>query len=126
MMKNPPTETSSVSAPAATNAPPVAVKETPAPSQTTPSALKREPLDAGTAMLGIGLLFLILLASPFLAGFSNVIGWLIIAIGLYEAWKHTREVPFLAGGPYKIAPPQPSGPPDQHPQQVEDEESEST
>jgi hypothetical protein len=49
-------------------------------------------LTLGGAALGIGALFLLAMALPFLAGFENVIGLAIIAFGLYEAWKlWTRE-----------------------------------
>jgi hypothetical protein len=44
-------------------------------------------------LLGFVLIFLIILASPFLAGFSN---------GLYEAWRQTRLVPFSASGPHPL------------------------
>lgn len=74
----------------------------PAPAQPAAVPEKQEELTPATAALGIGLLFLIVLASPFLAGFSNFIGWIIIAIGLFEAWKHTREVPFISSGPYSF------------------------
>jgi hypothetical protein len=62
-------------------------------------------LSMGAALYALGSVVLLVLASPFLAGFSNVIGWLIIAIGLYEAWKHTREVPYASSGPLAIAAP---------------------
>ena len=42
--------------------------------------------------------------SPFLGGFSNVIGLLIIAIGLFEAWKQTRPAPFTTSGPFPLGP----------------------
>jgi hypothetical protein len=42
---------------------------------------------------------------PFLGeASSNLIGWVIIAIGLYEAWKFTKPTPFQATGPHAIAP----------------------
>lgn len=61
------------------------------------------PITAGGVAAAIGLLVLIILAAPFLAGFSNVIGWFIIAIGLWEAWKFTREQPFVLSGPHAIS-----------------------
>lgn len=54
------------------------------------------------ALVGWPFLFLLMLASPFLTGFSNVIGWVIIAIGLFEAWKQTRAVPFSTSGPHQF------------------------
>lgn len=70
---------------------------------------QQEPMTAGKAALGIGFLLLIILASPFLAGFSNILGWVIIAIGLWEAWKQTAQIPFITGGPYQFgnSPPAP-------------------
>lgn len=41
-------------------------------------------------------------ASPFLGGIQNIMGWFIIAIGLYEAWKFTRAVPIEVLGPFSI------------------------
>ena len=100
--------------------------ESPAPNLASNSKpvtpAPKEEMSAGTAVLGLGFLFLILLASPFLAGFSNVIGWLIIAIGLHEAWKQVREVPFVTGGPYKIAPPAPPTLPEEQQQQADSDE----
>ncbi len=51
---------------------------------------------------GIAMLVLIVLASPFLGGFSNIIGLLIIAIGLFEAWKQARPAPFATSGPFPL------------------------
>ena len=41
---------------------------------------------------------------PFMGGVGNFIGWIIIAIALYQAWKINRRVPLEITGPYKIAP----------------------
>ena len=57
--------------------------------------------------IGLGFILLLMLAAPFLGGFSNIIGLFIIGIGLFEAWKQTRLVPFSSGGPYRFG----SGPP---------------
>lgn len=45
----------------------------------------------------------IVLASPFLGGFENIIGWLIIGFALYEAWKINRRVDVTVTGPHSIA-----------------------
>jgi hypothetical protein len=106
-----PSASSSSTPPApAASAPSAEAPKEKVPESTTEST-KQEPMTAGGAVLGFGFLFLIMLASPFLAGFSNFLGWIIIAIGLFEAWKHTREVPFLTGGPYQIAVPAAATPP---------------
>jgi hypothetical protein len=48
--------------------------------------------------------FVFACAVPFLAGAQNFMGWIIIGIALYEAWKINRRVPLEITGPYKIAP----------------------
>ncbi len=53
-------------------------------------------------VLGIVLLFGIAFAAPFLAGFENFLGWIILAIGLYEAWKLNRKETLIFEGPFRI------------------------
>lgn len=48
--------------------------------------------------------FALACAVPFLAGPENFLGWIIIGIALYQAWKINRRVPLDISGPYKIAP----------------------
>ena len=43
-------------------------------------------------------------AAPFLAGFENIIGLLIIAFGLWEAWKFNKRVDAAITGPYTVTP----------------------
>jgi hypothetical protein len=43
-------------------------------------------------------------AAPFLTGASNFMGWLIIAIALYEAWKINRRMALTVVGPFQLAP----------------------
>lgn len=65
--------------------------------------------------VGLGFILLLMLAAPFLGGFSNIIGLVIVAIGLFEAWKQTRLVPFSSAGPFRFGggrqanPPSPAG-----------------
>jgi hypothetical protein len=67
-------------------------------------------LAGGLALLGF------LYAAPFLAGFENFLGWIILAIGLYLAWRmnkpEDRELrgPFALGAtaPLESAPPSPA------------------
>ena len=61
-------------------------------------------MNVGDSAVGLTFLFLLMLASPFLTGFSNVIGWVIIAIGLFEAWKQTRATRFSTSGPHLLGP----------------------
>jgi len=42
--------------------------------------------------------------APVLMGFDgNIIGILIIAFGLWEAWRINRKQPFEVTGPYQVA-----------------------
>jgi hypothetical protein len=89
--------------------------------ETKPSTQTRPAGDvsASGVAAALGMVLLIILAAPFLQGFSNILGWLIIAFGLWEAWKFTREVPFGASGPYELkpagaAPAEPPALPDPH------------
>jgi hypothetical protein len=75
-------------------------------------ALRQSPKHgaaAAASQVGLGpmiwawaMLLGIAFASPFLAGPGNFMGWIIIAIGLYEAWKFTRAVPVQVLGPFAI------------------------
>lgn len=69
-----------------------------------------QPLTGGQAAFALGVLILILCAAPFLAGFQNIIGLVIIGFGLFEAWKLNRREELVMTGPHPIAaPPAPSG-----------------
>jgi hypothetical protein len=83
---------------------------TPAPATTT--ATPAGEVDApGILGLFVGLIVfaLLVLALPFLAGFQNILGLFIIGIGLYEAWKINKRVPFTVSGPFhaRMVPPVP-------------------
>ena len=60
-------------------------------------------LTMSQAALVFGTLLLIACAAPFLAGFENIIGLIIIGIGLYEAWKLNRKEAFEVTGPHPVA-----------------------
>lgn len=60
-------------------------------------------LGAGTLVLAFAIAF----AAPFLMGFQNIMGIIIIGIGLYEAWKMNRKVPLAITGPFRVASPAP-------------------
>ena len=47
--------------------------------------------------------FVYSLRVPFLLGVENVIGWVIIAIGLWVAWKSNRPNRITFNGPYRLA-----------------------
>jgi hypothetical protein len=87
-----------------------AKKEKPAATATaqgggTAAAAKPKPeedVSAGDFMIGLGAFLLLIAAIPFLAGFENVIGLLIIAFGLWEAWKINRRTSLSISGPFQI------------------------
>ncbi len=83
---------------------------------------KPAPLDAAapkpgtvkvTLLLALFLLiaFIMALAMPFVGGLQNIIGLLIIGIGLYEAWKINKRSSVRIAGPFQLAPPTASGAP---------------
>ena len=41
-------------------------------------------------------------AAPFLGGFPNIMGIVIIGIALYEAWKMNKKVPLEITGPHRV------------------------
>ena len=79
-----------------------------APSATAPLNLRLYHLSAGRQLSdAIPLedrMLAFACAAPFLSGFQNVIGIVIIAIGVYEAWKLNKRVPLVISGPHAIAP----------------------
>jgi fermentation-respiration switch protein FrsA (DUF1100 family) len=64
----------------------------------------KEGIRIGVLLLGIGSIVLIAAAVPFLHGAENIIGILIIAFGLYEAWKINKRTPLTFSGPFSVAP----------------------
>lgn len=69
---------------------------------TSDSGSGESPLPSNPALavlVGIGVIY----AIPFLAGFQNIIGIVIIAIGLYEAWKLNKRAELNVAGPFKVA-----------------------
>jgi hypothetical protein len=55
------------------------------------------------AVVGIALFAAFVAAVPFLAGFENIIGWLIIGFALFQAWKMNRRVERVVTGPFQLA-----------------------
>ena len=71
----------------------------------TPRAIPRADathLGPGTVLLGIGALVFLAAIVPIAAGFSNLIGLLIIGIAVFEAWKLNRRVRLTIAGPYRL------------------------
>jgi hypothetical protein len=70
----------------------------PAPRQERSSG----PVTFGGFLAAIGILLAFSLALPFLAGLDNIMGLVLIAIGLFEAWKVNKAAPFKVTGPYQV------------------------
>jgi hypothetical protein len=73
-----------------------------------PAAVKASAAESsvniGEALVGIVAIFALAAAVPFFGGFENIIGILIIAFGLFEAWKINKRVALTINGPYSVAP----------------------
>lgn len=74
---------------------------TAAPAAQTQAAEEAPPTAAG-AIAAIAILIGLVLALPFLGGVQNIIGVIIIGIGLYEAWKFNRKGQVAITGPHAI------------------------
>jgi len=66
-----------------------------------------EEMDKGGAnevpfLIKLLIAFPLAFVTPFLAGFSNIIGWVIIGIGLYQAWRINRHIPIEVKGPFRV------------------------
>jgi hypothetical protein len=59
-------------------------------------------MTAGEFTVGLLALVAIAAAAPFLAGFENVLGLVIIGFALFQAWKMNRRVPLAFNGPYAV------------------------
>jgi hypothetical protein len=75
----------------------VAADRAPAAPDATPAP------GAGSIVLALGVLLLIVCAAPFLAGLQNIVGLIIIGIGVYEAWKLNKRVPLVITGPHVLS-----------------------
>jgi len=62
----------------------------------------------GGALLALFLLLVLACAVPFFAGVSNLIGLVIIGIGVYQAWKLNRRRAVVISGPHPLMKPQES------------------
>jgi hypothetical protein len=102
-------ETASATADAAEPADAVAP---PAPAAATAADASEAEPSLGRSALALSVFFLVCFAiaaaAPVLAGFENIIGMIIIAIGLYEAWKITRRTMPAVDGPLDLRTPRPA------------------
>jgi hypothetical protein len=67
---------------------------------------QHDNFDNGSAefplVLSLWVVFMIAMVAPFLSGFDNIIGIIIIAIGLYEAWKINKRAKIPINGPFSL------------------------
>jgi hypothetical protein len=74
------------------------------PSSSLSAPRSGPPAGALGLVTMIAILLAIAAVAPFLQGFENIIGIVIIAIGLWEAWKLTARAEVTITGPHAIAP----------------------
>jgi hypothetical protein len=74
----------------------------PAPPETSEVAAEAQPLGAAGTFLALLFVLAIACAAPFLGGVENIIGIVIIGIGLYEAWKLNRRSTVAITGPHAL------------------------
>jgi len=97
---------------ASANATPVDPSATPAAAAPVTTADSEDnQIGFGKFILACGALLLLAYALPFLAGISNILGLVILAIGLYEAWKINKGTRIVISGPYRAGPPKNQPPP---------------
>jgi len=78
-----------------------APEATPAGPAAAPAAGDaKTSVSAGSVVLASLFIFGFAMALPFLAGAENFMGWIIIGIALYEAWKINKRVP--VSGPFRL------------------------
>ena len=61
-----------------------------------------EPLSLLGKAAVVGFVFAFALIAPVLAGTDNLIGIIIIGIGLYQAWKINKRRALVVSGPYRL------------------------
>lgn len=71
-------------------------------SKNDQSATGEEPIGTLALIVGIIILLGIAFALPILAGFENIMGLVIIAIGLYQAWTMNRKLVLSVAGPFEL------------------------
>lgn len=97
----------SAAAPAAVDSavrPDAAAPATPTTTDASPGPRPRAMNFALALLLSIGFIY----AIPFLGGLENILGIVIIAIGLYEAWKINRAPRREITGPHQLNQPGPA------------------
>ncbi len=72
-------------------------------SSSPDSAKSTKPMSGAEVTLGLAFCFALILAAPVLAAFEAPIGLLIVAFGLWEAWKRSAALPLALEGPFRVA-----------------------
>lgn len=67
----------------------------------------RPPVHIGVVPF-YAFMFVLALAAPVLGGFRNILGIIIMGIGIWEAWKFNRRVDVKFTGPFAVTAAQPS------------------
>ena len=73
-----------------------------APAKSAPKPAEEASITFGEGVVAVVAVFALAAALPFLAGFQNVIGLLIIAFGLWEAWKTNKRQKVEILGPLDL------------------------
>jgi hypothetical protein len=76
-----------------------------APTAATPAAGAHGSVARFAAMVAV--VSVIVCVAPFLLGVKNVIGLVLIGVGVYQAWKMNRRVVLNFSGPHRIHAPEP-------------------
>ena len=76
----------------------------PAKAAALPEEAAEDDGGLGMMLLATALIVALAMAAPFLAGFENIIGLLIIGFGLWEAWRLNKRSQMEVLGPYAIGP----------------------
>ena len=75
------------------------------PAEVTDASARAQPTPANEVgdvpfIFELIVSFILALGAPFLMGMSNVIGWIIIAVGLMQAWRFNKRAPLVVSGPF--------------------------
>jgi hypothetical protein len=85
------------------------VQETIAVAPAEPMVQVEEEFSLVELVIAYIFVFIFALALPFLAGFENLIGLVIIGIGLWQAWKLSARPDLSIDGPFSLGGPQAQG-----------------
>lgn len=96
-----PAQAAGASASATSPAAPVKPGDSPSAG---PAVKGEPPMSLGKFLFSLVTMVGIVLALPFLAGFENFMGWLIIGFAVYQAWKMNRARRLVVTGPFRLAP----------------------